>query len=337
MANGIEDAPELNSYIEVLKFPSSQSDIDHLSISDEEFSSTFDDNVSITNTSIVQLDGVSTRMVTYITSEDIIYRSYLYGVGSTLYRVNFIRKGEVSANDERFFDAIIDSYTIADTDTSDGNASEFLDTMYFVDNSDQNSEGYEPVVTLHQDGTFNFLANLGYAMGLCDGTYSVNGDVYTFNVTSTDFGKNAFEFTMQSVYFTTDWTLIYQSEEILGLTSQGAIFSSTPTLPISISNNEQMKTDSENITIPSNYEDAYNIAQTWINAHPESGITISDYPNYTYKHQGEGVEYYLFYLGDEMYYANLLVNSETGALSMLINYDGEHPYSEITPIDDYYN
>ena len=93
----------------------------------------------------------------------------------------------------------------------------------------------------------------------------------------------------------------------------------------------------ENKTIPSNYEDAYNIAQTWITAHPESSITISDYPDYTYKHQGEDVEYYLFYLGDEMYYANLLVNSETGALSMLINYDGEHPWSEITLIDDYYN
>lgn len=125
LANETKGAPELNSYIEILKFPVSQSDIDHLFISDEEFKATFDDTVSITKTSVIQLDGVSARMIAFTTSDDIIYRSYFYGVGSTLYRVNFIRKGKVSANDELFFDAVIDSYTITAS-----NAPEESETAY---------------------------------------------------------------------------------------------------------------------------------------------------------------------------------------------------------------
>lgn len=121
LANETKDASELNSYIEVLKFPSSQADIDHLWITDEEFKETFADDVSITKTSVIQLGGVPTRMIAFTTSEDIIYRSYFYGIDSNLYRVNFIRKGKVSATDERFFDAVIDSYTIAADDKSGKN------------------------------------------------------------------------------------------------------------------------------------------------------------------------------------------------------------------------
>lgn len=120
LANETQDAPELNAYIEVLKFPSSQADIDRLWLTDEEFMASFDGDVSITKTSVIQLDGVSARMIVFATAEDIIYRSYFYGVDSNLYRVNFIRKGEISANLERFFDAIIDSYTIVADDKSGG-------------------------------------------------------------------------------------------------------------------------------------------------------------------------------------------------------------------------
>lgn len=129
LANETKDAPELNSYIEVLKFPSSQKDIDHLWISDEEFKATFADDVSITKTSIIQLDKVPARMIAFATTEDIIYRSYFYGVDSNLYRVNFIRKGKVSANDERFFDAVIDSFTVTAANTSSGEISSGSDVF----------------------------------------------------------------------------------------------------------------------------------------------------------------------------------------------------------------
>lgn len=112
-ANEAEGAPELNSYIEILKFSDSQEAVDHLFANDEEFKETFDDDVSIMETSLIEIDGVSARKIVYVTSEDIIYRSYFYGIGSDLYRVNFLRKDGVSGNLEPFFDAILESYTIA--------------------------------------------------------------------------------------------------------------------------------------------------------------------------------------------------------------------------------
>ena len=83
---------------------------------------------------------------------------------------------------------------------------------------------------------------------------------------------------------------------------------------------------------PSNHDDAYNIAQAWLDAHPDFDMAISGGSNDLY--QADGEEYYLFYLD---YRHDILVHSKTGALLMLINYDGENPYSEIEPLDDWYN
>ena len=86
---------------------------------------------------------------------------------------------------------------------------------------------------------------------------------------------------------------------------------------------------------PSNHDDAYNIAQAWLDAHPAMGATISGGSNDLYQANGE--EYYMFYLG-EMYWIDILVHSKTGALFGRQTEDGENPGPPvIEPLDDYYN
>ena len=118
LANEIEDLPEENTYIMISKFNPTQAGIDHLFIDDEQFAATFDDGVSVKDTFITELDGLPAREITYIDSDGIGYQSYFYAVGSTLYRIDFCWMGESSGNKQRFFDAIIGSYTITGNEVS---------------------------------------------------------------------------------------------------------------------------------------------------------------------------------------------------------------------------
>ena len=118
LANEIEDLPEENTYIMISKFNVMQADIDHLFIDDEQFAATFDDGVSVKDTFFTELDSLPAREITYIDSDGIGYQSYFYAVGSTLYRIDFCWLGESSGNHQRFFDAIIDSYTITGNEGS---------------------------------------------------------------------------------------------------------------------------------------------------------------------------------------------------------------------------
>lgn len=112
LANEIEDLPEENTYIMVSRFDATQDIIDHLFVDDEQFAATFDDDVTIEDTTTTKIDGVAARKITYLDKDGIGYQSYFYAVGSLLYRIDFSYKGENPGNNQRFFDAIIDSYTI---------------------------------------------------------------------------------------------------------------------------------------------------------------------------------------------------------------------------------
>ena len=112
LANEDEDIPEENTYIMVFRFEATQDIIDRLFVSDDEFAEHFDNDVSVIETSITEIDGVPAREITYLQSNGIGFQSYFYIVGSKLYRIDFSWKGETAGNKQRFFDAIMESYTI---------------------------------------------------------------------------------------------------------------------------------------------------------------------------------------------------------------------------------
>lgn len=118
LANVTEDYPEASSFIGIRKFPDSQDMADSLFVSDEEFTELFRDGeneVSDIETSVVELDGMPARMVSYIGEDDVFYQCYLYNVGSDLYWIDFTCMESQAASFERFFNAVIGSYTIEKT------------------------------------------------------------------------------------------------------------------------------------------------------------------------------------------------------------------------------
>jgi hypothetical protein len=81
-----------------------------------------------------------------------------------------------------------------------------------------------PRLNLSSDGNFTFNANLFTGMGVVSGSYTILNDIYTFNVTSRNFtgfvGDDVEIFTMRR----TENELMYTSNDAIGLTSSGAIF-----------------------------------------------------------------------------------------------------------------
>lgn len=106
------DRRGINSLIQVLKFPADQWSIDHLFISDEEFISTFHENAIILETAITNVSGIDVRRISYVENESLYYLSFFYGKGSDLYRVDFICHVNMQNVMQRFFTAIMGSYTI---------------------------------------------------------------------------------------------------------------------------------------------------------------------------------------------------------------------------------
>lgn len=141
LANEIEDMPEENTYIMVSKFDVEQDAIDHLFIDDEQFAETFDKEASIKDTSVTELDGVSARKITYINSDGLWYESYFYAVGSILYRIDFVWKGESAGSSQTFFDAVIGSYKI----TSD-KKNKIVKTDSYNDSPNSTEENEESAV-----------------------------------------------------------------------------------------------------------------------------------------------------------------------------------------------
>lgn len=112
LANRIEDLPEEDTYIMIFGFEVTQEVKDRLFVSDDEFAEHFDDDDLIIETSITEIDGVPAREITYLQSDGIGGQSYFYIVGTRFYRIDFVWRGETAGNKQRFFDAIMESYTI---------------------------------------------------------------------------------------------------------------------------------------------------------------------------------------------------------------------------------
>lgn len=119
LANENEDIPENNTYVLVSKFEAPQEDAAYLFGDDEEFAESFkndagttsSDDLKISETSVVELDKVPARMLR-AASGDTEFQVYFYSANSNIYRVEFCWNGETPGNNQRFFDAIIDSYKI---------------------------------------------------------------------------------------------------------------------------------------------------------------------------------------------------------------------------------
>ena len=122
LANKTEGLPEENTYIMISRFDVAQDDIDYLFIDDEQFASTFDDDVTIEDTFITEIDGVAARKIIYTDEDGIGWQSYFYAVAPVLYRIDFVYYGKSAGNYQRFFDAIMDSYTIMESDSVAMNA-----------------------------------------------------------------------------------------------------------------------------------------------------------------------------------------------------------------------
>lgn len=114
------------------------------------------------------------------------------------------------------------------------NSSTDSGVTYFVESDKSIDEEYQPAVTLYKDGRFSFCVNAGEHMGFYNGTYSAKEDTYTFDVTEAEFygSKNSYKekFTMRRG----NGTLTYESEDSLGLTITGSVFSLSVTPPKAI-------------------------------------------------------------------------------------------------------
>lgn len=111
LVNEKEDLTKENTYIIVEKISSSQDDIDILLGDNEQYLATFGD-ASIEDTFLTEIDGVAARKIIWAGSNGVGYQGYIYAVGSIVYRVDCIYKGEPTGDLQRSFEAIIDSYKI---------------------------------------------------------------------------------------------------------------------------------------------------------------------------------------------------------------------------------
>lgn len=101
----------INSTIQVLKFPYDESS-DILASDESYIKEHFDDSVSVTDFSDMEIGGVPTRMIAYVTEDDLCYRTYFYAVGTALYRVNLVCKESLAEYFAKIYDAIMESYAI---------------------------------------------------------------------------------------------------------------------------------------------------------------------------------------------------------------------------------
>ncbi len=105
--------------IEILKWQYDDNDELILTCSESYYKENFDDGVlSVTD---MDLDGVSTRMVTRVTEEDLYYQSYHYVRGGYVYRVSFISKEQTMFAE--IYEDIMDTYTITGVSDADRDSS----------------------------------------------------------------------------------------------------------------------------------------------------------------------------------------------------------------------
>lgn len=115
LANEYEDIPEANSYIMVTRFDATEEDVDMLSLDDEAFLDAIQIDGSDLETSSLTIDGVPVRKVSYQVDEENRYQqTYYYVANQGLFRVDMFCSTGQSSEYIRFFDAIMDSYTITE-------------------------------------------------------------------------------------------------------------------------------------------------------------------------------------------------------------------------------
>lgn len=112
--NETEDLPENTTCILLQKYPATPEDETFISISEQEFlEENKDEAFTVKEAPVVQLDGVPCRKLTAVDSNGNGYMIYSYINGSFFYQLEFSWVGETPGNNQLFFDAIMDSYTIA--------------------------------------------------------------------------------------------------------------------------------------------------------------------------------------------------------------------------------
>lgn len=113
LAREDDDEPALDSVIILTEFETDEEDQEIFFSDDETFLGWFKDEDHRTKeTSVVELDGVPTRRVTFVNSEGEGRQYYFFIAGDTLFRLDFVWWIEDAGELQPIFDAIMDSFTI---------------------------------------------------------------------------------------------------------------------------------------------------------------------------------------------------------------------------------
>lgn len=113
LANENEDIPEANSYIMVSRSEATEEDEEMLTLDDEAFLDALPIYETNMETSSFSIDDVPVREVSYTVEADNRYqRTYYYVANQGFFRVDMWCSIAQSSEEIRFFDTVMDSYTI---------------------------------------------------------------------------------------------------------------------------------------------------------------------------------------------------------------------------------
>ena len=113
LANENEDIPEANSYIMVSRYDADEGDEELLALDDEAFLEEIQIDGSHVEAASLTIDGVPVKEITCTVDESNLYRrTYYYVANQGFFRVDMLCSVPQSSEFIRFFDAVMDSYTI---------------------------------------------------------------------------------------------------------------------------------------------------------------------------------------------------------------------------------
>lgn len=113
LANEYEDIPEANSYIMVSRYDTDEGDEELLALDDEAFLEEIQIDGSHVEAVSLTIDGVPVKEITCTVDKSNLYRrTYYYVANQGFFRVDMLCSVPQSSEFIRFFDAVMDSYTI---------------------------------------------------------------------------------------------------------------------------------------------------------------------------------------------------------------------------------
>lgn len=113
LANEYEDISEANSYIMVSRYDADEGDEELLALDDEAFLEEIQIDGSHVEAASLTIDGVPVKEITCTVDESNLYRrTYYYVANQGFFRVDMLCSVPQSSEFIRFFDAVMDSYTI---------------------------------------------------------------------------------------------------------------------------------------------------------------------------------------------------------------------------------